>query len=153
MNNNVNRILLPIVEKAGWYPNRKINLNKLRRSMQEYDNEFPLLDIVADFYKTFGELCYHFCNGKTHQEELIETSFDKASSFLYKGDITEEYMPKVSAAYLIPIGYWNKESCILLMDEQGKIYLGADRYFAMLGNCFTEALENIILGKEPLIII
>lgn len=153
MKAEVSNELNNILQKAGWYANRRISLDRLWKSLLEYDGEFIVLDTIADFYREFGELQFDFYNVITNKEDVIEINFDKATELLFKGDVTEEYLPKIRANHLIPLGYWSNSARILLMDESGKLYLGADEYLALLGNNFLDALHNIVTGKEPLMII
>jgi len=141
-----------ILKKAGWRQGRSINLSRLRSALTEYEGEFPLLDSTADFYKEYGELEIKFFNPQTQKDDTWETDFEKATEFLFPGDVTEEYLPRVNCQYLVPFGYWTDAARILFMDESGKVYLGADDYLALLGNTFEGALEAVVSGKPPLII-
>lgn len=148
----MNADVLLVLKKAGWHRERAINLGRLRSGLEEYEGEFPLLDLTADFYKEFGELTIKFFNPQSQQEDIWETDFAKATEFLFPGDVREEYLPRVSCQYLIPFGYWTDASRILFIDESGKVYLGADAYLALLGNTFEDALEATVIGRKPLTI-
>ena len=149
----MNAEALLVLKKAGWRPGRNINLAQLRSSIDAYAGEFPLLDSTANFYKEFGELSIPFFNVKSREEDIVVIDFEKATEFLFPGDVQEEYMPRVKSQFLIPIGYWTDPSRILFIDENNKIYLGADAYLALMGNSFEEALGRIVEGDDPLLII
>ncbi|WP_460680427.1 SUKH-3 domain-containing protein [Mucilaginibacter koreensis] len=139
---------LQILKAGGWYEGRKVSPEPLQQALGEYEGEeFPMIESAVKLYQEMGGLKFSFYNSQAKHENIIGFDAEKATEYLFPGDVAEEYLPLSQSRHLIPVGYWNDSSRIMFIDEQSRLYLGADAFFELLGNTPAEAL-NRIFGNQ-----
>lgn len=139
-----------IFSRNGWFEGRRIKLDKFNHVLSEYGNEFDLTGAAAALYQELGELSLLFYSTRNNREEVICFDVEEAVSVLFPGDIQEEYLPLTNSKVLTPVAYWNNSAGIIMADEKGRVYLGADEYFECLGQTPEEAFDRIFNGQVGL---
>lgn len=127
----MNKEAREILEKAGWYEGREIDISEWERISEE--EGFLLFDEAKKFLREFGGLCIHKYDEYSKEfhpyHEFESDSF--SSSLIIAETINEK-------AICVGIIYGNNSS--LYISESGKIY---DDY-GFVGNTIYEAWDCIL---------
>ena len=142
--------------QAGWYPARAINIQRyIEMVEQSYSTLFPAAE---KFLSSFGDLVVDY----TYEEDIAINGEDKTVEFrmlLYfdkfaledaiSAELAEKYRDQLSAHFCM-IGLWSSGNMTILMDQTGKVYGGYGSTLYNIGDTYVQAIENILLKKEPL---
>jgi len=134
---------LSILQVAGWYPARSVNIDKY---LQTLKNEgYEVFPIVQAFLKKFGglEMSWAIETSKGDvQDSMHFNPGDAASAVYYEGYISK-YEERLGTRVCI-IGECSNKNTTIMMDAQGKVYGGFDDYLSFFGETGEQAIENII---------
>jgi hypothetical protein len=132
--------------EAGWFENRQINIDDWLASLQK--EGYIIFPLVKDVLKSFGGLEItprpvsgaKFWSGKIILDPIWAASGERSRL---------EQREQELGCLLCPIGEWSGEY-ILLIADTNKVFAETTFQMLQLGNCFDEAIENIILCNKDL---
>jgi hypothetical protein len=135
-----------LVEKAGWYPDRRVDL--------------PTIDWPGPFVRSTGSspeqaerIVQEFGGLRVDPEgpgiECARTSFEIDPSLaLGEEDRFRGYEERFGIQ-LIPIGEAGDGEAFLAADDAGRTYLALDAFVALVGHNIYEAIEALVVGRRP----
>lgn len=142
MNNEVKRIL----ERAGWYADRRVNTKLIIDSLEE--EGYTYSDIIIEFLEQFWELKIIFENKRNHlNEDVINFSFEHASHLEVPERVNFNYSQRIDKKLCL-IGSVYRDHMVLMMSEDGNVYAAYDNYLCFIAKDGYSALEAIILDLD-----
>lgn len=140
------------LENSGWYINRKIDLEPIKKLY--YDRGFEFLDIVENFLGEYGMLQVNFPKKGSpfNTIEVVDFNpFNALGKTLNKEyfEIIEEEFPdvlEVKKEQFYPVGNAARGNMILLITDKGKFFSYTDGCLAKDGETVNEMLD-IIIGE------
>lgn len=130
---------IKILESAGWYPNRNINIQEEIVYLKE--KGYVMTESFCQFYKEFGKIGFYLSDVYSRERSIgfiLEDAFD----IEFDEVIIEDYPRIIGSQNLILIGHINRTS-VLVIDEYNAIYSLYDGSVLKLGNNPSEALDNL----------
>lgn len=128
-----------ILEEAGWYPGRKIDIGSMIEDLEREGYNLPN-DLVKKLLEEYWNLELNFKtpDGKFGNIRLnIEEIFDADVRIIKKiGELLNED--------LIPVGTIHFDTALLLVSDIGKFYMAANGMLYLLGVNFHNAIFTII---------
>lgn len=137
--------LKEILENAGWYFKRRIDISYMIEELREAGFETTNLHI-HNFLKEFGNLNIEY---KTPNEEFSNIKINIEA--LYQ--IDKRDVDKISIHLqdkLIPVGSIHEDSALLFTSNLGMFYMATEGKVYKIGSNFFDALSTIINQKNVL---
>ncbi|HEV3339439.1 MAG TPA: SUKH-3 domain-containing protein [Pirellulales bacterium] len=138
------QVVSAYLRKAGWSPTRVVPTSVYERA---YENEHLRFVVeVKEFLRHFGGLIIKY-KMPTKVPDVLEFEAEHAVRGMGRGALRSfEELTKASA--LFPIGHYQGGTCMLLMDEGGKVFGGSDTCVCLIGRTGSEAVETILTGSR-----
>ena len=140
---NISKNILDELEKKGWYPQRKINIDEIVRVLHE--EGYDLNKYALNFFEQFAFLEFE------HPAFRIEGKFDKihfnpleTCENIYREKV-ETYENRIGES-LVVIGEAYNGYLTLMISNSGKIYGAYDDFLTLKGESLEIALENFFNG-------
>lgn len=140
MNSNT----ITILESAGWYPNRNINIQEAIIYLKE--KGYVMTESFCQFYKEFGNMGFNI--DVNERPRSIQLDIFIPVRYDYDSVIIEDYPKITETKSLVPIGNVNGSSH-LVIDENNAIYLLYDGSVMKVGNNAEETLDNLCNVSWP----
>jgi hypothetical protein len=137
------------LRKAGWSPQKLVDTEVYTAAYHEEGVE--LLQGVMTFLSHFGGLVVSYTNSVGQHDELDFLANEAVEGFGNGGNL-KFYQTVLSGTELCPVGHYHFGMCVLLMDNETKLYGAMDRKLFRIGNGFAEAIDNIIMCKGVTIV-
>ena len=136
--------IIDILSNAGWYPDRKIEIDYIIEDLRREHLTIPN-DKIEKLFKEYWNLGIDFqtSDGMTGN---IYLNVDRAIEFLDSKLLTT--LEKIVNDKLVPAGTIQFDVAVFLISHSGKFYSLYEGTIYLLGNTFTEFLEGVILDKE-----
>jgi hypothetical protein len=137
-------VALSYLRNAGWSPTRHVPTAVYETA---YANEkLSFVSKVKSFLSSFGGLIINY-QMPNHVEDILEFEAQNAVRGMGGGAL-RIFEDLIQASHLSPIGHYQAGTCMLLMDENGKVFGGSDTYVCLIGKTGREAIEAILSGSE-----
>lgn len=132
------------LRKAGWTPARVV-------STRDYEEAYraegrPLLPTAKVFLSRFGGLIIQYPT-KSHCTDVLAFLADREIHAM-NGSGLECFEEIIGVAPLCAIGHYQFGTCILFMDQRGRVFGGSDETTMLVGRSGEEAVSNILTGLE-----
>lgn len=130
---------IEILESAGWYPDRKIDINASKIILKS--KGYTITESFEKFYEKFGSIGFYLSDVQGSARSI---GFILEDAFYIEFDevIIEDYSKITRSQFLTIIGHVNKTS-VLVIDENSVIYLLNDGNVMKLGDNAEETLDNL----------
>ncbi|WP_334073567.1 MULTISPECIES: SUKH-3 domain-containing protein [Paenibacillus] len=135
---------LGILTKAGWHPERKVDVSATLSFLESRD--FQVSTPVKEALERFGGLVCEFLDGGEGENFIIipESQFREG--------VTKVHFKRYDVLigeYLIVIGSVYRENALLFMSDSGKVYGAHDDYYIWkFGDNIDEAISNLCECQE-----
>ncbi len=142
----MNTELKLILEDGGWYEGRQREIEYFVEEIKNHNLTLPN-KLVEEFLKEFVNLEFKFkiSGGENWNIRLI----------------SEDIIPYITSRHLkiwshlanediVPIGTLHENTAYLFLSYSGKFYMAFEEKFYLIGNDFTNCLDNIINQKAIL---
>ena len=135
-----------ILENAGWYPGRKIDISYMLESLRREGFHLPNAT-VKEVLEEFGNI-----------KLLFNKPDGTASSFQINIDVAiRNLSSEIVSCYelivhekLVPCGVLEFGSALFLMSYSGKGFMAYEEQFYQIGNSFVESLSAIVFQRDIL---
>lgn len=147
-NGTIPKAALLYLRKAGWTPQRAVPTAMYE---QAYESEgVPFLPRTKQFLRAFGGLIIRY-ETKARQEDVLEFFAERAVQGM-GGRGLEDFQERIGVAPLCPIGHYLFGTCMLFMDNGGRVLGGSDETVTFIGETGEEAIGNILTGVDSAVI-
>lgn len=138
---------LGLLEKAGWYQGRNIDISEYERSLT--DDGYIMTETAREFLRSFGGLTVIHPHAKVaNYDDRFHLNPLIAIPEVCRERI-ETYFERVGEK-LIVIGHAYREGMILTISESGRIFASRDELLVKLGDNYKEAFETLCEGRKTI---
>jgi SUKH-3 immunity protein len=136
-------IVKNILEEAGWYPNRKIEIGEMTQEYKNYGLNPPdsnLQNLLQEYWNL--RLYFTMPDGQENDIRLntdVIRNVDSKSLKIFDDILTDT---------LVPVGSIYDDTALLIASYSGKFYMLSNKLFFILGDNFHDALNTIINQKD-----
>lgn len=128
-----------LLEKAGWFPGRKISMEELKLPYHDYPQ------FVVDFLKEYGNL-YGVCLEQSYTAVINEFNLEPEMPHdKLIGDNDYPYYSNIIGRKLFPLGGHYPDGHHICCDHIGRVYVIGES-LAYRGENLYMGVQNIILG-------
>ena len=136
------------LEKAGWYPGRKVDIAKYCEEMQNIQRPVP--DSVRSFLEEFWELTV------TRPFPLAPDRLNKVEiySFVPAGDDDDDnrdYEETLVGSPLFYVGFHESYATSILMDPSGRLFEAGDGFVGRVGDNALDGLSAMLTPESTLL--
>jgi hypothetical protein len=138
---------LSLLADAGWHPGRSIDIAPYTSTLRR--RGYPVFGVVRQFLSSFGGLSIR--RPTPISEDVLEFDPSHQVVHIFKARVTS--YERIIGPQLCIVGSYLGGAFTVLMDEEGKVYSGADdtlRYVAESGVLAIEVLLSC-QGKSQLL--
>ncbi|MDZ4957095.1 hypothetical protein GNF51_15070, partial [Clostridium perfringens] len=144
---NIPNKVIESLKKSGWHSSRNIDISIYEEA---YKSEgYKVSEIIIEFLKKFGGLDIIIpAFRRPESTDKVYIHPIRAINGIYRGNVLE-YEERIGKSIVV-IGETQNEQLVLLMDENGEVYVAFDDYLAKIGNNIYEALDTFCESKQPI---
>jgi hypothetical protein len=138
-------VLLPILRRAGWFPDRQVDVQYALPILQE--NGSAVHEAALTFLREYASLTLKFPHARV-SGVTDDVHIDPVLASLHVGPGWAEHYSERLGEPLCVVGEAYRGNMVMLVAPSGKTLLGRDELLLLAGESPLEALTKIILDQE-----
>lgn len=137
--------LLHMLRRAGWFPNRRVDVQYALPILQENGSEAH--ETALGFLREYASLTLTFPHARI-SGVMDDVHIDPVLASLHVGPGWAEHYSERLGEPLCVVGEAYRGNMVMLVAPSGKTVLGRDELLLLAGESPLEALRRIVLDEE-----
>jgi hypothetical protein len=138
-----------LLTSSGWTPTRRVDISAIEDHHARAG--YPLSPPARRFLGAFAGLTVRYLDPQPPPYHDVISFLPLETAAGTPPQAVRSYEARVEAPLTI-IGSARSNHLTLMMDDQGRVYGGYDKFLARYGNTGREAIETLVLRKQPQVI-
>jgi hypothetical protein len=140
----MNEKVKEILEDAGWYNGRQIEIDYLIEEIKGNDLTIPN-EAIENFLKEFGNLEFNFVL-LTGEPGNIKLVIDEVAPYIEPRNLIQ--WQNLAKENIVPVGTMFNDDAYLFISYSGKFYMANGNKFFLIGDDFFDCIDKVINQKN-----